>query len=136
MRKIVILAREAGYDARMEEVELMQDLPATCLHADSTETLFTELEKHEAQFLERVKRVHGSGNKLKYIAELNDGHITVGLQEINPDHIFYSLKGTDNMIAIYSDRYEQPLTIKGAGAGPENTAAGVLSDVLRIKFNL
>ena len=77
----------------MEEVELKQDLPATCLHADSTETLFTELEKHEAQFLARVERVHGSGNKLKYIAELNDGRITVGLQEINPDHIFLFTEG-------------------------------------------
>ncbi len=136
IRKIVILAREAGYAVSIDDVICKPDMPQSCLAAESTEQVFEALASQEDYFRNRVEKARSSGNKLKYIAELRNNKLTVGLQEINSDHIFYSLKGTDNMIAIYSTRYaDNPLVIQGAGAGPENTASGVLSDVLRIEYD-
>ena len=135
MRKIVILARAANQSCDLEDVILTKDMPEACYDAASIKEVFTILDEQELFFKDKFERANSSEKKLKYIAEMKGNELHVGLQEIDADHPFYSLQGTDNMVAIYSDRYhEQPLIIQGAGAGAINTAAGVLTDVLTIDF--
>ena len=135
MRKIVILAREAGLSVDLEDVENLSTMPEACIQADTTKAVYAGLRANESIFNTQYQKAKTLGNKLKYIAELNNNKISVGIKSIDRSHPFYTLKGTDNMIAIYSDRYsDRPLIIQGAGAGAENTAAGVLSDILNIDF--
>ena len=71
--------------------------------------------------------------RLKYVAQLENGIASVGLQYINENHDFYNLEGSDNIILFYTNRYaDQPLIVKGAGAGAEVTAAGIFADIIRI----
>ena len=71
-------------------------------------------------------------SKIKYVASFIDGKASAGLQMVGPSHPFYNLDGKDNIILIYTDRYnDQPLVIKGAGAGAEVTATGIFADVLK-----
>ncbi|MDH3699172.1 MAG: bifunctional aspartate kinase/homoserine dehydrogenase I, partial [Flavobacteriaceae bacterium] len=73
------------------------------------------------------------GSSLKYVAQLADGKAEVGLQKIPPGHEFEGLKGSDNVVLFYTNRYpEQPLMVKGAGAGAEVTASGLFADIIRI----
>ncbi len=74
--------------------------------------------------------------KLKYVAEFKEGKAKVGLQVIEDDHPFYNLEGKDNIVMFYTERYpEQPLIIKGAGAGADVTASGLFADIIRIANN-
>ena len=135
MRKLVIVARAVGENKRMDDVIRSKDMPDACLNAKTVEEVYTGLKNSEDQFKVKLDQAHANDNKLKYVAEFNEGNLTVGLMEIEKDHPFYSLQGTDNMIAIYSKRYPvNPLVIQGAGAGAEQTASGVLSDILNIDF--
>ena len=71
--------------------------------------------------------------RLKYVANFEDGKASTGLQFIPKDHPFYNLEGKDNIVLFYTDRYiDQPLMIKGAGAGAAVTASGIFADVIRI----
>ncbi|HSN61904.1 MAG TPA: hypothetical protein VLR49_13270 [Ferruginibacter sp.] len=73
-----------------------------------------------------------AGGKIKFVASYKDGKAAVGLQHIAPQHDFYHLYGKDNIVLFYTDRYiQQPLVIKGAGAGADVTASGVFADVIR-----
>ena len=90
------------------------------------------LDKHESQFQQLFLESKVNNCRLKYVAEFKDGKAKVGLQQINPSHSFYNLEGSDNIVLFYTDRYsEQPLIIKGAGAGAEVTASGIFADVIR-----
>lgn len=81
-------------------------------------------------FLAMLKK---NNARLKYVAQLENGQASVGLQEISSEHDFYNLEGSDNIILFYTTRYkEQPLIVKGAGAGAEVTAAGIFGDIIRI----
>ena len=72
-------------------------------------------------------------SKLKYVAQFNNGKASVGLQQIPKGHDFYKLEGSDNIVLFYTDRYkEQPLVVKGAGAGADVTASGIFADIIRI----
>lgn len=134
-RKLVILARAAGYEFDIDNVDSQQDLPST-LHAGLSGTqVMEELKANEAHFKSLVESADKAGKKLKYIGTLENGKLEIGLQAVDQGHPFFALNGTDNMVAIYSKRYaDSPLVIQGAGAGPELTASGVLSDVLRIDY--
>ena len=135
MRKIVILSRAAGLEKSLSDVVRAKDMPDVCLQAKTIDEVFAGLTTSEDIFSMKLKDAQKENKKLKYIAELDGDKLQVGLQVIDNTHPFYSLKGTDNMVAIYSDRYpERPLIIQGAGAGAEITAAGVLSDILSIDF--
>ena len=71
--------------------------------------------------------------ELKYVASFKDGLASVGLQEVANDHPFANLKGSDNIVLLYTDRYpDQPLIVKGAGAGADVTASGLFADIIRI----
>ena len=131
MRKIMILARESGEKLEMEDISNESFMPASCMEG-SVENFYNEMEKHEDHFKQLVSNAKQAGKKLKFVARFVDGKASVGLQHIDPQHDFYHLYGKDNAVLFYTNRYtEQPLVIKGAGAGAEVTASGVFADIIR-----
>ena len=88
--------------------------------------------KHEQHFKDLLKNAEEKNCKLKFVASYNNGKASVGLQHIDSKHDLYHLYGKDNVVLFYTDRYkEQPLVVKGAGAGADVTASGVFADILR-----
>lgn len=132
-RKILILAREAGYSLEPSDVVVENILPESCLKAKSVDDFFTQLDKNNAVFEEKLDKAEKSNKVLRFIAKLQDGKATVNLESVGPEHPFYNLSGSDNMISFTTDRYkERPLVIKGPGAGAEVTAAGVFAEIISI----
>jgi aspartokinase/homoserine dehydrogenase 1 len=140
MRKILILAREAGYPLEMEDITNESFLPASCFNG-SVADFYNELEKQEPHFKQLYDAAAAAGCKLKFIAKF-ESHANekmnematakVGLQHIQPSSDFYHLYGKDNLVLFYTNRYpELPLVIKGAGAGADVTASGVFADIIR-----
>ncbi|MGH9820643.1 MAG: bifunctional aspartate kinase/homoserine dehydrogenase I, partial [Pyrinomonadaceae bacterium] len=130
-RKILILVREAGYKVEMDDIENSAFLPASCLKGD-VEDFYSEMERHESHFKKLFDDASTQGLQLKYIASFDNGKAWVGLQSIAADHNFANLSGKDNAVLFYTNRYsDQPLVIKGAGAGADVTAAGVFADIIR-----
>ncbi|MDB5223614.1 MAG: aspartate kinase [Chitinophagaceae bacterium] len=131
MRKIMILARETGEKIEMEDISNNSFMPESCMKGN-VENFYTEMEKHEDHFKKLVEEAKQSGKKLKFVAKYQNGEAAVGLQHIDPQHDFYHLYGKDNAVLFYTNRYtEQPLVVKGAGAGAEVTASGVFADIIR-----
>ena len=133
MRKMLILARDAGYPLEERDVHIENMLPDACLNAASVEEFYQELEKNSAYF-ENLKSQASSANKaLRYIGSLVDGKVAITLQMVDASHSFYILSGSDNIIAFTTERYkERPLVVKGPGAGAEVTAAGVFADIINV----
>ncbi len=130
-RKILILAREAGYRIEMDDITNTGFLPESCLKG-SVSDFYAEMERHEGHFQTLLDDARSNGMQLKYIASFDSGKASVGLQSIAPDHNFANLSGKDNAVLFYTNRYaEQPLVIRGAGAGADVTAAGVFADIIR-----
>ena len=133
MRKIIILAREAGLVLEMSDIENKPFLPEKTLQADDWDSLYKNLKELDAQMEANRIRLAKEHKRWRYMASLNDGKVSTGLEEIDETHPAYHLKDTDNIILIWTDRYQQrPMVIVGAGAGPEVTASGVLADVISI----
>jgi aspartokinase/homoserine dehydrogenase 1 len=131
MRKIMILARESGEKLEMDDITNYSFMPPSCMQGDIP-AFYSEMEKQEAHFNQLYKAAAQEGNKLKFVAKYEDGKASVGLQHIQPQHDFYHLYGKDNIVLFYTDRYpEQPMVVKGAGAGAEVTASGVFADIIR-----
>ena len=131
MRKIMILAREAGHVMEMEAISNNSFMPEECMQG-SVEDFYNSMEKHEAHFKKLLDDAVAAGSKLKFVASFDNGKAAVGLQYIDPAHDFYHLYGKDNIVLFYTDRYvQQPLVIKGAGAGADLTASGVFADIIR-----
>ncbi len=134
-RKILILAREAGHRIEMDDISNVGFLPESCLEG-SVDDFYTDMGRHEQHFRGLLDAAVSQDLTLKYIASFNDGQASVGLQSIGPDHNFANLSGKDNAVLFYTNRYsEQPLVIKGAGAGADVTAAGVFADIIRAARN-
>jgi aspartokinase/homoserine dehydrogenase 1 len=132
-RKILILARESGYQLELEDISKNAFLPLDTLETKNNEDFYTSLIKHENHFQKIYAEANDKDCRLKYVAEFKDGKATVGLQHIATDHPFYNLEGSDNIVLFFTERYpENPLLIKGAGAGAEVTASGIFADVIRI----
>ncbi len=130
-RKIMILAREAGEKLEMEDIANTSFMPPSCMEG-SIADFYRELEKEEAHFKKLFDDANNKGAKLKFVASYQNGKASVGLQHIPPPHDFYHLYGKDNIVLFYTDRYvDQPMVIKGAGAGAEVTASGVFADIIR-----
>ena len=129
MRKIMILAREAGNVMEMEEIANNSFMPAACM-VGSVEDFYKSMEEHEGHF---KKLFDAAGtDKLKFVASFENGNASVGLQHIGLQHDLYHLYGKDNIVLFYTNRYvEQPLVIKGAGAGADVTASGVFGDIIK-----
>jgi bifunctional aspartokinase / homoserine dehydrogenase 1 len=136
MRKILILAREAGHALEMDAVQNESFLPASCFNG-SVADFYIELAKQEPHFKQLYDKAAAAGCKLKFIAKFEkdakgQGSAKVGLQHIQPSSDFYHLYGKDNLVLFYTERYpELPLVIKGAGAGADVTASGVFADIIR-----
>lgn len=138
MRKILILAREAGVPMEMEEIVCNGFLPDSCMKG-SVDDFYEAMKKEEVHFRAIYDKAHAENCKLKFVASYSDfpsgdggGKASVGLQHIPPQHDLYHLYGKDNVVLFYTDRYkEQPMVVKGAGAGAEVTASGVFADILR-----
>lgn len=131
MRKILILAREAGQQLEMSDIQNNSFMPDSCMKG-SVEDFYMAMALEEDHFKKIFEAANAMGCKLKFVATYNDGKASVGLQHIDPRHDLYNLYGKDNVVLFFTDRYkEQPLVIKGAGAGAEVTASGVFADILR-----
>ena len=135
MRKIMILAREAGEKIEMEDISNTSFMPASCM-TGTVENFYAEMEKQEDHFKAIYEKAVAAGSKLKFVAKFENGKASVGLQQINSQHDFYHLYGKDNVVLFYTNRYvDQPLVVKGAGAGAEVTASGVFADIIRATHN-
>lgn len=132
-RKILILIRESGYVHELDEISLNSFLPESCMGSTSIEDFYSKAEKEEAHFKAIYDKSKAAGAQLRVVASYKNGRASVGLEEIASDHPFYYLEGSDNIVLFYTNRYkDQPLVIKGAGAGADVTASGIFADVLRI----
>ncbi|GAA5096571.1 bifunctional aspartate kinase/homoserine dehydrogenase I [Chryseobacterium ginsengisoli] len=130
-RKILILAREAGYSLEFNEIENESFLPEECMNG-SVEDFYKALSKYESHFKNLLEKAKNDGKILKYVAEFKDGKAKVGLKHIAPESDLFHLYGKDNIVIFKTLRYsEQPLVVKGAGAGAEVTASGVFADIVR-----
>ncbi len=132
-RKILILIRESGYKMEIDEIVNESFMPAECLDTTNNEAFFKSLIEHAAHFETIYKEALSKDSRLKYVAQFENGKANVGLRFIPKDHPFYNLEGKDNIVLFFTDRYvDQPLLIKGAGAGAAVTASGIFADVIRI----
>ena len=130
-RKILILTREAGVEMEMADIANTTFLPASCLDGDVA-AFYEQLAAHESHFRGLYDAATAAGQKLRFVASYQHDRAAVGLQAVGPDHDLYTLKGKDNVVLFYTNRYaEQPLVIKGAGAGAAVTASGVFADMMR-----
>ena len=132
-RKILILARESGLKIELNAIKNISFLPQACLETPDNESFFESLTTHKKHFDVLLAKAKANNARLKYVAQLENGVAKVGLQEIPEGHNFYNLEGSDNIILFYTNRYvNQPLIVKGAGAGAEVTASGIFADIIRI----
>lgn len=132
-RKILILARESGTKMNLEDIENDSFLTESNLKSDSVDDFYQTLIADEAHFQKLYASAKKNDCQLKYVAEFDGQNAKVGLKEIPKDHPFYNLKGKDNIVMFFTQRYpEQPLIIKGAGAGADVTASGLFADIIRI----
>lgn len=131
MRKILILAREAGYQMDMEDIANNSFMPEECMQGTVPE-FYECMARHEAHFKKLLDEANAKNCKLKFVATFDDGKAAVGLQHISPENNLYHLYGKDNIVLFYTARYaDHPLVIKGAGAGADVTASGVFADIVR-----
>ena len=132
-RKILILIRESGYQMDIEDIENNCFLPRECMDTTNNEDFFKSLTKHDAHFNKLLAEAKEKESRIKFVAKFDNGKASVGLQFIPKESPFYNLEGKDNIVEFYTDRYiDQPLIIKGAGAGAAVTASGIFADVVRI----
>ena len=132
-RKILILARESGFEMELTDIENKSFLPQACLDTTSNEAFLASLDAHKTHFDALFQTAATENARLKYVATFEDGKATVGLKHIPQGHDFYNLEGSDNIVLFYTDRYaQQPLIVKGAGAGAAVTASGLFADIIRI----
>ena len=133
MRKIMILAREAGEKIEMHDITNNTFLPISCFDG-SVDDFYKEMARQEAHFKALYDEAASKGCKLKFVASYEDGKAAVGLHHIAPDSDFYHLYGKDNIVLFKTQRYfEQLLVVKGAGAGADVTASGVFADIIRVR---
>lgn len=132
MRKILILAREAGLKLEMSDIQNHSFLSPEALATLDNEALFAQLIQDEGKMRKLWQNAHDQGAKLKYTALLDGQKASVGVEVIPKDHPFYHLPGSDNIVLFYTERYPtSPMVIQGAGAGAAVTASGIFADIIR-----
>ncbi len=138
-RKIVILAREAGVKLELTDVNVTSLVPAALQDLKSADQFLSQLPKFDKDFLQKRELAEKSGGVLRFVGSFDFKSRKAGasLRVVPSDHPFARVKGSDNIIAFRTRRYDaQPLIVQGPGAGPEVTAAGVFSDLLRLARSL
>jgi bifunctional aspartokinase / homoserine dehydrogenase 1 len=132
VRKLLILARESGYTTEKEEVEINTFLPKECFEG-TIDDFWIKVKGCDAEFEAKRKVLEKDNKKWRFVASLDHGKPSIALKEVSSDHPFYHLDGSNNIITLTTERYyEQPMIIKGYGAGAEVTAAGVFADIIRV----
>ena len=135
-RKILILARESGVEMNLEDISNTPFLSDSGLKSNSIDDFYQTLITNETHYQSLYASAKAKNCQLKYVAQFNNRKANVGLQEIPKGHPFYNLEGKDNIVMFYTERYpEQPMIIKGAGAGANVTASGLFADIIRIGNN-
>ena len=131
-RKLVILAREAGYKVEQEDIEKHMFIPEEMMRLDLP-TFNREVTKLDAKFEQERKRLEAENKKWRFIARFDEGKGSIGLEEVGATLPFFNLEGSNNIVLITTERYkEYPMRIQGYGAGASVTAAGVFADIIRI----
>lgn len=132
-RKLLILAREAGMDMELKDVEIENLVPPSCRQTSDIREFFRLLAAEDQHFSSLLKRAQSENARLCYLGVIEGGKASVSLQSIDTAHPFSGLAGSDNIISFTTERYSQrPLVVKGPGAGAEVTAAGVFADIIRL----
>lgn len=132
IRKLVILAREAGYRLNQEDVVKHLFIPDEFFEG-SLDDFWAKIPQLDADFEARRQKLEAEGKRWRFVAKFEDGKGTVSLQEVEHDHPFYTLEGSNNIILLTTERYnEYPMLIQGYGAGAGVTAAGVFADIMSI----
>jgi bifunctional aspartokinase / homoserine dehydrogenase 1 len=132
VRKILILAREAGYPLEKKDVQVRKFLPDECFEGDLND-FFEKVRKYDAEFEEMRQELEKQNRKWRFFATLEHGKARVELLTIGPEHPSFNLEGSNNIVLFTTNRYnELPMVIKGYGAGAEVTAAGVFADLMRV----
>ena len=132
IRKLVILAREAGYRVEQEDVEKHLFVPDSYFEG-SLEDFWKNLPQLDADFNTRLEKLNAENKRWRFVAKLENGKTSVELCEIENGHPFYNLKGSNNIVLLTTERYKEfPMLIQGYGAGASVTAAGVFANIMSI----
>lgn len=132
VRKILILSREAGYNLEKADVTVKKFLPDECFEGDLN-AFFEKVQTLDAEFEEKRLALARENRKLRFFAKLEDGRASVELVEVGSDHPSYNLEGSNNIVLLTTERYnELPMVIKGYGAGADVTAGGIFADMMRV----
>jgi len=132
IRKLVILTREAGYEVNQSDVEKNLFIPDRYFQG-SLDDFWKSVPELDKEFEEKRKKSEAEGKRYRFVAEMDRGKCRLGLQAVGRSHPFYELEGSNNIIMITTERYDEfPMIIKGYGAGAAVTAAGVFADIISI----
>ena len=132
IRKLVILAREAGYAVEQDDVDKHLFIPQRYFEG-TLDDFFKTITEVDADFENKRAAAEAENKRFRFVARLEDGKLDVSLQKVGSTHPFYALEGSNNVILLTTERYnEYPMVIKGYGAGAEVTAAGVFADIISI----
>ena len=133
MRKLLILVRESGYRLELEDIHAEPFLPKECFDAESVAAFYEKLKGQDENMRRRALEAKVKGHKLRIIAAYRDNTARVALEAVGPEHPAYHLSGSDNILALTTGRYkDNPMVIKGQGAGAEVTAGEVFADIIRL----
>ena len=131
-RKILILARESGYQIEMDEIEIERFVPASFFE-NSLDDFWNDISQLDEQFEKERKILEKENKKWRFVARFENGKARAGLQVVNSKHPFYDLEGSNNLVMYTTERYQEfPMLIKGYGAGASVTAAGVFADLIKV----
>ena len=132
VRKLVILTREAGYQVEQTDVEKHLFVPNEYFEG-SVDDFWKKLPELDADFEARRKKLEADGKRWRFVATMEDGKTNVALKEVDDNHPFYRLEGSNNIVLLTTERYkEYPMLIQGYGAGASVTAAGVFANIMSI----
>ena len=132
-RKLLILIRESGIQFELKDIVIEKLISAEAENANAIEEFYAKLKSDDTKIIERKKIAAANGCALCYVAKYENGKASLSIQELNSQHPFFNLTGSENIVAFTTKNYQNPpLTIRGQGAGADFTAGGILADILRI----
>ena len=132
-RKILILARELGYSLELKDVRVENLVPKQFRNRGTIATFLKGLKKEDLRYKEKIAAAAKKGYRLRYVAELKNGHCQVGIKELRRESPLARLRSGDNIVIYKTRRYfKNPLIVQGPGAGPDVTAAGIFADILKV----